>query len=173
MNEFEIIVLSESNWQEYKSVRLESLRESPESFASTYEREVAFTPEQWKSRLRLSSKIHDAVAIAAVAENQFIGLLSSVIHERHSASAHMYQMWVSPEWRNRGVGTSLVNFVKNWATEKGIETLLLSVTTTNNEAVSLYQSIGFTAVGDTEPLRDGAVLQSQLMEFILAESKAS
>lgn len=167
MDDFEIIVLSETDWQDYKSVRLESLRESPDSFASTYDRELSFMPEQWKSRLRISSSIHDAVAIAAVAEKRFIGLLSCVIREPDTNSAHMYQMWVSPDYRKRGIGTALVNFVKSWAADKGMETLLLSVTTINTEAVSLYQSIGFNPVGETKPLREGAILKSQMMEIKL------
>ena len=165
MNEFEIIVLSENDWPDYKSIRLESLRDSPDSFASTYEREITFTPEHWKARLRISSTIHDAVAVAAVADNHFIGLLSCVIHDANEKRGHLYQMWVSPSYRKKGIGTALVDFVKSWAADKGMEALLLSVTTINAEAISLYQSTGFQSVGEMEPLRKGTALQSQMMEI--------
>ena len=119
MDEFEIIELSESDWRDYKSIRLDSLRDSPDSFASTYEREVSFRPDQWKSRLRISSTIHDAVAIAAVSDKSLIGLLSCVIHGPDVKTAHLYQMWVSPGFRKRGVGSALVDHVKSWAVSKG------------------------------------------------------
>jgi len=53
MSNFEIKSLSECDWREYKTIRLESLQDSPDSFGSTYEREISFSPEQWKSRLRI------------------------------------------------------------------------------------------------------------------------
>lgn len=62
------------------------------------------------------------------------GLLSSVIHEPDTKSAYMYQMWVALRFRGRGVGTALVNTVRSWAADKGMETLLLSVTTINTDA---------------------------------------
>ena len=37
--------------QKLKSFRLESLQKSPEAFASTYEREIAFSTAQWEARL--------------------------------------------------------------------------------------------------------------------------
>jgi len=38
--------------QKYKSLRLESLKTDPESFASSYEQEVAFTDDVWSDRLK-------------------------------------------------------------------------------------------------------------------------
>lgn len=166
--EFIIKVLSESDWRDYRSIRLQSLQDSPDSFASTYELETSFTQEQWKSRLRISPAIHDALAIAAIADQSFIGLLSCVIHAQRDTCAHIYQMWVSPEYRNSGVGTALLNRIKSWSVGRGLDTLLLSVTITNKEAVSLYQSSGFYPVGSTEPLREGSRLKTQTMEAKLA-----
>jgi len=167
MNGLKINVLSESNWREYKSIRLESLQDSPDSFASTYEREAAFTTEQWRSRLRVSASIHDALAIAAVSNQKYIGLLSSVIHSPNTNEAHLYQMWVSPEYRGEGVGTQLVDRVRLWAVDRSIRKLLLTVTTTNIEAISLYQTIGFMPVGVVEQLRSDSDLQSQVMQMEL------
>lgn len=168
MSDITIRELSENDWREYKSIRLKSLRDSPDSFGSTYEREVSFAAEQWKSRLKISSTIHDAVAFAAIADQSFIGLVSCVIHKPETKAGHLYQMWVSPEFRGAGVGTALVERVKRWAGTRDIEKLLLSVTTINGAAISLYQTIGFNSVGQTEPLRKGSNLKSQIMQISLA-----
>jgi len=170
MSQYKIIELSTSDWSEYKSIRLNSLQDSPDSFGSTYEIEAAFTMEQWKSRLSVSPVTHDSLALAAVADKSFIGLVSCVIHTSDSKSAHLYQMWVSPNYRGMGVGTALIDRAKKWAASSGVRKLLLSVTTVNAEAFSLYQSIGFHPVGDLEPLREGSSLQSQPMEFEQGES---
>lgn len=173
MTKFEIKDILESDWREYMSVRLESLLDSPDSFGSTYERESSFSSEQWKSRLQIAPSIHDALAVAAVANQKYIGLLSSVVHSPDASSAHLYQMWVSPKYRGIGVGTALVERVRIWAVDRNIEKLLLSVTTTNLDAMSLYESIGFSPVGIVEPLRKGSVLQSQTLQLKLnaGESK--
>jgi len=165
MNNIKIKELSDSDWREYKSIRLKSLQDSPDSFASTFEREVSFEPEQWKSRLQISPSIHDAIALSAIDDQSFIGLLSCVVHAPDTETAHLYQMWVSPQYRGMGVGTALLDRVKQWAISRGSSNLLLSVTTINFEAISLYRSIGFYSIGNTEPLRDGSNLRSQTMSL--------
>jgi len=172
MSEFQISVLSDEDWLDYKSIRLESLRESPDSFGSTFEREAEFVAEHWKSRLRISPTMHDAVALAASADQSYIGLLSCIIPESNTKNAHLFQMWVSPKHRGKGIGTALINRVKNWAAVRGVEKLLLSVTTINSDAISLYQTIGFYPVGDTEALREGSSLKSQTMEIKLVANDA-
>jgi len=169
MGDLSIKELSDADWLGYKTIRLKSLQESPDSFASTYDRESSFDKEHWQSRLRISPSIHDAIALAAISDQEYIGLLSCVIHNADEPSADLYQMWVAPDWRGRGVATALFDRIKVWATGKGVKSIQLSVTTTNGEAISLYQSIGFRSQGDTEPLREGSNLRSQSMIMVLSE----
>ena len=156
MSNFEIKRLSECDWREYNSIRLESLQDSPDSFGSTYEQEISFSPKRWQSLLKIDPAFHHALAIAAVENETFIGLLSSVIHARDASNAHLYQMWVSPKYRGSGVGTALIDRVRTWALERNIVELELSVTTTNLDAISLYRSIGFAPTGIFERLREGS-----------------
>lgn len=167
MAEFTLKELSESDWREYQTVRLASLQESPDSFASTYKRESGFTEDQWRARLRLSPTIRDAVALAAISDQTYIGLVSCVIHSSSSECGHLYQMWVAPEHRGKGIGTALIRQVIAWASNRDITSLVLSVTTTNDDAVALYQSIGFATTGETEPLRKRSKLHSQTMKMNL------
>ena len=167
MSIYEIKELSDSDWRGYKSIRLSSLQDSPNSFASTYEREASFSTEQWQARLRISSSIHDALALGAVVDESFVGLLSCVIHKPDTSSAHLYQMWVAPEYRGKGVGMALVDRIKSWACQRDVENLVLSVTTINTEAIALYKKLGFYSVGDSEQLRPGSKLKSQTMEITL------
>jgi len=68
--------------------------------------------------------------------------------------AHLYQVWVAPGHRGRGIGRMLIEAVIAWARESGLRVLLLDVTAGNSAAVELYRQLGFVDDGDTQPLRD-------------------
>jgi hypothetical protein len=51
MSEINLHILSMGDWQVYKSLRLASLKDSPDSFGATYERESEFPDSEWISRL--------------------------------------------------------------------------------------------------------------------------
>jgi len=164
MSKHSIRELSATDWFNYKAIRLMSLQDSPDSFGSTYEREVLFKTDQWKSRLNGSSTAHDSVTFAAVYEDTFIGLLSCVIQAPSTNRAKLYQMWVRPEHRGNGVGVDLVTRAKQWAYSRHVSNLSLSVTMINSDAINLYSKLGFKAVGETESLRPGSDLKCQIME---------
>lgn len=164
MSDFSIRELSESDWLDYKTIRLRSLLESPESFGSTYERESAFQTEQWRARLRVSSATHDAVTLLALVRGSYAGLLSCVIKKSDSRSASLYQMWVAPEHRRGGVAREMVVQAKKWALVRNARNLYLSVSTVNVAAMSLYKKSGFEPTGDVELLREGSSIETQTME---------
>ena len=167
MSNYSIRELTDNDWRNYKAIRLKSLQDSPDSFGSTYEREVLFETDQWKSRLNGSSTAQDSVTFAAVDKESFVGLLSCVIQGPGTHKANFYQMWVAPEHRGHGVGLDLVKRAQQWAFSKNVNSLSLSVTMTNSAAINLYSRLGFKPVGETEMLRPGSNLQCQIMEAVI------
>ena len=164
---FDIKVLDEQDWQAYRSVRLASLQDSPDSFGSTYELERAFSDEKWRSRLSKSSDLSNGAMWAALFDGRFIGLISAVVSREDVDRASVYQMWVSPEYRGEGIGSALIRSVEVWAVELRVKRLELSVTTANTAAVSLYEKMGFVSTGNTEWLRPGSDLLTQPMSLSL------
>ncbi|MES2626887.1 MAG: hypothetical protein V4628_16495 [Pseudomonadota bacterium] len=65
MNNVNIRVLQEDDWQLYKLLRLSALQESPDSFGSTYEREFGFPDDEWISRLRKRCGSRNALPLVA------------------------------------------------------------------------------------------------------------
>lgn len=163
MSYVKIRVLTPQDWQLYKSVRLTSLEESPDSFGSTYEQEVTLSDTEWQTRLDLKWRGLDALPLIAELESQAVGLAWGVIHEPYSKTAHIYQMWVSPAQRGKSIATSLLSEITAWAFHKGCERIVLAVTTSNEAAVSLYNSSGYLPAGSLEALRSGSVLLVQPM----------
>ena len=45
-------VLSESEWQACRDLRLEALREAPDSFVASYDEELQYDEELWRERMR-------------------------------------------------------------------------------------------------------------------------
>jgi GNAT superfamily N-acetyltransferase len=62
---------------------------------------------------------------------------------------------VDPSHRGRGVGHAVLCGVDAWARRRGLR-LHLDVNTSNAAARRSYERFGFTATGETRPLRDGS-----------------
>ncbi|CEJ43542.1 GNAT family N-acetyltransferase [Umezakia ovalisporum] len=57
--------------------------------------------------------------------------------------AHIFLLYVVPEHRRRGIGTALMNYVENWAIERGDGQIGLQVFTSNPGALNLYNHLGY------------------------------
>ena len=66
--------------------------------------------------------------------------LGKLNKNRHTAS---FGIAVRKEYRGIGIGTALMDALMSWAEERGAEKLWLSVFSTNRNAISLYEKLGF------------------------------
>lgn len=172
MSDVTITTLVTQSWETYKSLRLASLKDAPDSFGSTFERETEFSEEEWKSRITATNGPTRVLPLVAEFEGSPIGLAWGVVHTPKSKSVHVYQMWVSPEHRGTGVGRQLLDRIIEWTHEVELSSLSLAVTTINIPAIMLYESLGFLRYGKPEPLRDGSPLVMQSMEKTLGTHDA-
>lgn len=172
MNDILINKFVEEDWEIYKRLRLESLKDAPESFGSTYERELNFTEEEWKSRIKSNIEPAHILSLVAVSRSVAVGLASGVVHTLESDTVHIYQMWVSKENRSNGIGRALLSRIEIWANTLKLKSLSLAVTISNSEAISLYKSAGFVSRGSPEPLRKNSELLVQHMVLELERSNA-
>jgi ribosomal protein S18 acetylase RimI-like enzyme len=65
-------------------------------------------------------------------------------------------MWVNPEFRQRGIGRSLVQHGLNFLRLAGQTEVSLGVARGRPGVLAFYQSLGFRENGVTRPLRPGA-----------------
>jgi ribosomal protein S18 acetylase RimI-like enzyme len=61
-------------------------------------------------------------------------------------------VFVEPDYRNRGVGRALVEGVKAWAKERGADGISLQVAAANERARRFYEDLGFREVSVYEVL---------------------
>ncbi len=163
MSDFEITTLTPGRWQLYKSVRLQALKDAPDSYGSTFEQEAVLSDTEWKSRLDLEMRDITALPLVATKHGEPVGLAWGLVDAQASSITHVYQMWVSPTVRGKGIGKLLLREITSWAIGRRCTHMRLSVTTSNDAAVHLYRAYGFTTDGQPEELRRGSALMVQPM----------
>lgn len=130
----------------YQELRLFALRESPTAFSSSYDEEVDRSLDIIKKRLG------DEVAQTLGAfdqEGELIGMatLYREQHHKYDHKAYLFGMYVSPEYRRRGIGNALLEEVIARARKLGLSQINLSVNNANEAPVGLYESFGFERFG--------------------------
>ena len=129
-----------------RTIRLRSLAEAPDAFATTYDEAASLPLSSWTAQLR---KI---VTFVAVVDGEDVGLVRGARDDSHADAAWLISMWVSPEVRGRGVGEALIDAIVEWARAGGARRLLLDVGDHNQPAIALYARMGFEPNGTTGTL---------------------
>ena len=70
----------------------------------------------------------------------------SLLPEERSHTAYL-GIGISKSHRDRGLGTALMQALKDLSKKAGLDILILDVFATNNVAINLYEKIGFKEVG--------------------------
>lgn len=132
--------------EKYRSIRLESLQNSPESFVSSYEEEKDFSIEKFKGQFQSD----DSFTYGAFEKNELVGIITLYIDKPYKLShrAHIGAMYVSPSKRSLGIGKVLMEeAIKKAKSIEGLEQIYLAVVSTNEPAKKLYSSLGFKVFG--------------------------
>lgn len=135
-----------------RDLRLKALTDAPDAFASTYERELARTQEDWQRWLA------PGVTVLVEVAHRPVGLVAGKYDDDDPAVVHLMAMWVHPSARGTGAGDALVTAILDWAREVGAKTVRLHVVTDNVPARTLYERHGFVPSGrGDELLCDGRI----------------
>lgn len=160
-------------WPIYKALRLRSLEDSPSTFGSTLDLELQRTDAAWIEQLQRAVSSGQDCALIAEADGTPSGLVWAKADASDPSTVNLFQMWVAPEARGRGVGGALLQAAINWATKHGAHFAKLGVASGDTSAVRLYQRAGFAEFGAKEPIREGSVILAQNMVLALPKSAAS
>jgi ribosomal protein S18 acetylase RimI-like enzyme len=159
--------LAAHEWQVYRALRLHALRDAPDAFGSTLAREEAFGDDVWADRLSAGAESPTELPLIAEDGTRPIGLAWARIAPDDPDVAALYQVWVDPAYRHRGVGRLIVDTVIDWTRAAGVRQLLLSVALGPTSALEFYRRAGFLEIGQPIPLRDGSTLLQQTMRRTL------
>lgn len=172
MNEINIITLDPSRWQESKAIRLEGLKQDPLAFGSSYEESIHIEDAVWQERAQSAYIKKNNITLYAEVDDKLIGLMGAIWSNRVKTQhiAIIFGVYVSPEYRNGGVGTKLLAVLLDEIQSiPQLEKINLTVNTTQKSAQALYKKFGFVPIGiaHKELKIDGQYYDELYMEKLL------
>ena len=107
-----------------------------------------------EGQLKLKNKLHeylkddDYLLIGAFEENELTGYLLAQISEHppffeNTRFCNLRHIYIVENHRDKGYGSKLVNYAKEWAIQKGINRIELLVAASNKKAIQFYYNHGF------------------------------
>lgn len=151
----------------YREVRLRALQDAPDAFATTFEEASRWPPSQWE-RLR-AVPLDSNLPLCAEMDGAIVAMMWARLDERARETVHLYQVWVAPQYRGRGLARAMLEKVIDWAGAVGARRIDLGVTCGDSPARRLYEAFGFRPIGESTPLRKESALRVQTMELRLVD----
>lgn len=134
--------LQANDHESLREVRLRALRDAPDAFWTTYERQVDYGPQDWRHWITTA-----ALFVAEAPDRAAEGLAGGLADPRNPAGALLIAMWVAPDHRGSGLADRLVGAVTTWAAAECRPTLRLHVEEHNARAIGCYRRLGFQLTG--------------------------
>ncbi|KMY54110.1 acetyltransferase [Bacillus sp. FJAT-27231] len=143
-----IRILKESDAKLYQEIRLSALKVNPEAFGSTYEREVDFSVETIKERIKPTK---DQFILGSFNDSgSLVGIVTFIREDNPKANhkGNIFGLYVIPERRGQGLGKTLIaELIRQAQSHNGLEQIRLTVVSDNDPAKKLYKSLGFKVYG--------------------------
>ncbi len=164
-NDISVRGIRESDLAAYKALRLEALRDHPESFGTDYEEDLAQPQAVWVERVRKAVEDPDSRIVVADADGELAGMTgvfrSHGVKNRHAA--HIWGVYVQPKYRGRRLVDQMIEEVLNWCRSREVRIVRLSATCVS-PAARCYQRCGFQVYGvSPEEIRIGERYYDELL----------
>lgn len=151
-------------WRDLRCLRLEALQDAPLAFGSTYQREAAFDDAEWQRWAADAAAGVGEVMVVAVADGRWVAMARGSVSRDDPSDGYVTAVYVTPDWRGRGLARAVSVAVSAWARERHFARLLLHVADWNDAARRTYESLGFAATGATELLpHDPSVTEYEMV----------
>ena len=133
--------------------------------------EKATNLNRLKATLEAAAKDEDFMKVAVNERDEIVGYLWAQT-ERLNRNAHVAYIVIGilKDYRHQGIGTEFFRLLDEWAKEKGLVRLELTVECINVDAVKLYEKCGFQIEGTREKSMkvDGEFVDEYYMAKILS-----
>ncbi|ROQ39790.1 ribosomal protein S18 acetylase RimI-like enzyme [Frondihabitans sp. PhB188] len=144
---FAVRSVSEDDWRQVRSLRLEMLADTPIAYGETLETALRHQEPEWRLRGRRGTDRSSAsFAAIEVASGRWIGTMGGYLPT--GGEPLLVGVYVAPDFRGAAAGVAdlLLDAVEAWADGYG-EELFLHVHEDNRRAVRFYEKRGFVDTG--------------------------
>lgn len=168
----QIRLLGPADKDQFWALRLRALKEEPHAFGASYDEALETTDSEIEKRLTASS---DSFVLGAF-NPQLVGMIGFYRRggKKLRHKGNIWGMYVAGEGRGLGLGRALLSETIVRASKlPGLSHVTLSVVTSNEAAVSLYESQGFQTYGiESAALQvDNQLLDELLMSLTVSSDQ--
>ena len=156
----------------HRELRLNALRDSPDSFADTAEEVEQRPSPYWEDLTRSVTEPDRHIMFIACDGDVVVGSIYGLRDREHCDVARIGGTWVAPSRRRRGVGRELLEAVVSWAREHGFSRLALWAPSASAAALALYRQAGFKNTGRRRPLRNNSPHEAVELECDMPKQRA-
>lgn len=147
--EISIRLLTSQDAPEFRKLRIVALTHDPQAFLNTLERETNWPVERyssdiWYSQMESPFGYYGAWICTALAGYVKV-TASGLAKQKHIA--FLYNLYVSPDFRNQKVASTLLSQVMKNLKDYHIEAVYVSCIASNTRALHFYERMGFQKVG--------------------------
>jgi ribosomal protein S18 acetylase RimI-like enzyme len=134
--------VTSADWQEYKKIRLEALKNEPQAFGSSYNRESERTESEWQNKLAKSEDLNGtSFSYAALREGVFVAIGGA--YQDNNKQWNIIAVYTKKEFRGQGLGQKVFESIINELKARKIKKAYLCVNTLQVAAQALYKKNGF------------------------------
>lgn len=141
-----IRLISPDEFENYKKLRLLGLQSDPKAFLSTFEYEKKLSDNYFLRKIANSTYENIFGFYGFFINNELLGYvqLSNSYLQKKQHIAYLYELFVHPDHREKGIGTKLVQHLIDICKESSkLEYLVLYVNSGNKSSIQLYEKVGF------------------------------
>ncbi len=163
----DILQIKESEWARYRAIRIESLQESPNSFACNKDIECAQPEDYWREQLNkeFCFIVNDKLNIIDCALFCLAPASAAPPWLILDADCFLHSCWISPLYRRTSTENSsnnnqtiylfplIMKYVLNFCEKHHWQKITLAVFTDNEQAIRAYAKHAFEKVGSPQPSR--------------------
>lgn len=136
MENLKIVRATPSEWEKFRDIRTLAVLDSPLAFGDSVSDVQERTEAEWKLWLE---KPH----VYAIQNNDIYVSMATLRLDPKDNVWCINGVWTSPEYRRLGLSKMLIETIFDKAKILNIKFLELSVTSTQESAISLYKKLGF------------------------------
>jgi len=147
-SEYEVRPFNASDWPQVRDIRLEMLADSPTAYVEKLADAQQRGDDHWRARAATADQPHWlGLAGVSIATGRWIALARSAVFADRDDRAYVFNVYVAPAYRGRGVADDLLDVVEHWARGEERPALFLFVHELNARAIAFYQRRGYDFTG--------------------------